>query len=578
MDPIIQCYHRLSNATVVLLLFFISWDSLAIGRRFFFPFSRSRVCSHTLFLRFKPLGNACLRLYGCRDRVEGFLCFSLSDALLQDTGGPLQLVRVSQPTHPSSSGHTHAVIGFCWSFFLSDIYEAMAIRMFATNSAADARGSFVTHTSFAASHLHSTRTGQNEQYTSRPIFSRARTAPNELLREMQGLQIRTPVNAGNYKMTTSQTSKNDVNDQEMLTPPSTPAQTKLEEQLPSRRSLDASHVPELNFSPDVSRAELLGEGVWSKVYRISATPLSQPQVGRPLTPPSTPYKSFFGLPQQYAIKTATRSDAAAVFQAEANILTHIQSYDSSADYVVPFLGLCTSTPTPSLLFHCADAGTLESLIESSTSLPLPKVLDLFLHILPQLTHALFFLHTTTNTIHADIKPANILLNSTISGQPLARLADFSTAFVASSQPSQHSGGGTWSFMAPEQLSLDPCLSTPSFAPDVYSLGITLLAFLCGGNPFSSLLSNNFRLREAVKMGDAISWGMQEPAFEQRIGALQKGWESRGGEGNLLKLVAGAVRKKREDRWDAGEWCRRVDEALVKVKREKEEVVGLGIKC
>ncbi|THW48061.1 kinase-like protein [Aureobasidium pullulans] len=379
--------------------------------------------------------------------------------------------------------------------------------------------------------------------------------------------------------TTNQSSKNDVNDQEMLTPPSTPAQAKLEEQFSSRRSLDASHVPELNFSPDLSRAELLGEGVWSKVYRISATPLSQPQVGRPLTPPSTPHKSFFGLPQHYAIKTATRSDAAAVFQAEANILTHIQSYDSSADYVVPFLGLCTSTPTPSLLFHCADAGTLESLTESSTSLSPPEVLDLFLHVMPQLTHALSFLHTTTNTIHADIKPANILLNSTISGQPLARLADFSTAFVASAQPSQHSGGGTWSFMAPEQLSLDPCLSTPSFSSDVYSLGISLLSFLCGGNPFSSLLSNNFRLREAVKMGDAISWGMQEPAFEQRIGALQKDWEGRGGEGNLLKLVAGAVRKKREDRWDAGEWCRRVDEALVKVKREKEEeVVGLGIRC
>lgn len=46
----------------------------------------------------------------------------------------------------------------------------------------------------------------------------------------------------------------------------------------------------------------------------------------------------------------------------------------------------------------------------------------------------------------------------------------------------------------------------------------------------------------------------------------------------MKLVAGAVRKKREDRWDAGAWCRRVDEALVKVKREEEEVVGLGIRC
>lgn len=123
VDPIIQCYHRLSNATVVLLLFFISWFFPCYRKEIFLSFfSFSCFCSHTLFLRFKPLGNACLRLYGCRDRVEGFLCFSLSDALLQDTGGPSQLARVSQPTHPSSSGHTHAVIGFCWSFFHPLIY------------------------------------------------------------------------------------------------------------------------------------------------------------------------------------------------------------------------------------------------------------------------------------------------------------------------------------------------------------------------------------------------------------------------------------------------------------------------
>ncbi|KAI5236434.1 kinase-like protein [Aureobasidium subglaciale] len=183
---------------------------------------------------------------------------------------------------------------------------------------------------------------------------------------------------------------------------------------------------------------------------------------------------------------------------------------------------------------------------------------------------------TANTIHADIKPANILLDTSASGSPFARFADFSTAFVASSEPSSHSGGGTWSFMSPEQLSRDPSTSTPSFSSDVYALGVTLLSFLCGGNPFRSMLDNGFRLREAVKMGDAMSWAMQEPEFENRIEALQKLWTERGGEGKILSLVACALRKKKEDRFDAEAWCGKVDAALAKLK--KVDIVGLGITC
>jgi len=441
-------------------------------------------------------------------------------------------------------------------------------------SAAHARGPFVSHTNFTS---HSTRIGQNEQYTSRPVYKRARTTPNELLREMQGLQIRTPANGGSQKITV-ESSKNGLEDQEMLTPPSTPARAKLDEQFPSRRSLDASHsrVQELHFTPDLSQAQLLGEGVWSKVYSSPALPSRQSESGRPLTPPSTPHKSTFGSSEQYAIKTATRSDATAVFQAEAQILTHIQTYESSSDYVVPFLGLCTGTPTPSLLFQCADSGTLESLLESSSDLSSSSTLDLFLHVLQQLIHGLYFLHNTANTIHADIKPANILLSSSYDSLPTARYADFSTSFVADTTPSSHSGGGTYSFMAPEQLSRDADLSTPTFSSDIYSLGITLLSFLCGGNPFESLLNNGFRLREAVKMGDAMSWAMQEPAFEQRVEQLQKEWQRRGGEGNILSLVACALRKKREDRVDAEAWCRKVDASIGKLS--KVESVGLGIRC
>jgi serine/threonine protein kinase len=469
-------------------------------------------------------------------------------------------------------------------FFLVRVYN---MPMLSFPNAAHARDRLVSSNNFASRSMHLGQTGR--PVTSRSNFKGAIRAPDDLLRELQGLQIRTPANIGTYKTVTGSSTDDDsiaMNPQEieMLTPPSTPSRAKLDGRIQSCESSGASHILELDFSPEYSQAQLLGEGVWSKVYRIPVSiPASQTtKFGRPLTPPLTPHESMSDVPSSYAIKTATRSDAAAVFQAEAQILTHIQSHASSSNYIVPFLGLCNnaSSSTPSLLFHCADAGTLESLTSSTLTQPSSQTLNLFLHILPQLTQGLAFLHNTTNTIHADIKPANILLNST-KCLPDARYADFSSSFSATTTtPPSHSGAGTWSFMSPEQLVRDPNLSTPTFASDIYSLGITLLTFLCGGDPFVSLLSNTFRLREAVKMGDAITWAMQEPQYEQRLEDLQRLWEQRGGKGKLLALIVGALRKKREDRWDAGEWCCKVDEALKGLRQVKDDdvVVGLGISC
>lgn len=451
----------------------------------------------------------------------------------------------------------------------------MTTNYFVAN--AEAKGSVVCHSNFASLSV------QTKRLPPRPVLIRTKT-PNELLREMQGLQlyINTPASTGSDKSATEpslneMTSNNNYRHQEMLTPPSTPALAKIEEQFPLRWSMESPQISELNFLPDLSQAQLLGEGVWSKVYRIRAVSLAPMGSGlcSPPTPPSTPQKVSFGFPHAYAIKTATRSDAGPVFEAEARILTHIQQHESSPDHVVPFLGLCTGASTPSLLFHCADAGTLESLTETTLHQPLSETIDLFLHILPQLLHGLCFLHSTARTVHADIKPANILLTST-SSLPAARYADFSTSFISSTAPSQYSGAGTWSFMAPEQLSRDKDLSTPTFFSDVYALGVSLLAFLCGANPFQSMLDNVFRLREAVKMGDVLNWALQDPASEMRLERLQTLWECKGGKGKLLALLSPALKKKREDRPSAEEWVKRVDVALSGLRKDK--TVGLGIRC
>ena len=398
------------------------------------------------------------------------------------------------------------------------------------------------------------------------------------------LQIMTPASSGNSNIVTESSSKDvtkSSNHHDILTPPTTPARAKADEQFPSRKSLDS--ISEFEFTPDLSQAQLLGEGVWSKVYRspvISLPETFQSSPSDSSTPPSTPLKSSFQAPSAYAIKSATRSDAAAVFQAEAAILTHIQQHAGSTDHVVPFLGLCNSNGTPSLLFHCADAGTLESLTTATISQPMDETLDLFLHLLPQLLSSLTFLHETTNVIHADIKPANILLTTRTSGSTSTlhpHLADFSAAFLASETTCPANTAGTWTFMAPEQLSRDSDLNTPTFASDVYSLAMTLLFFLCGASPFAEVESNAFRLREAVKMGDAINWAVRDPTVEARLEGLQKCWESRGGKGNLLALVAPGLRKGREKRPSASGWMALVEERMSGLKSQ-EEVVGLGIQC
>jgi serine/threonine protein kinase len=112
-------------------------------------------------------------------------------------------------------------------------------------------------------------------------------------------------------------------------------------------------------------------------------------------------------------------------------------------------------------------------------------------------------------------------------------------------------------MAPEQLSRDPEISTPTFASDVYSLGITLLSLLIGGDPFAEVASSLFMLREAVKMGDAVSFALRQPGYERRLEGVEKVWAETGKTGPLIKLVAVALVKKREARVQAGQWVEMV---------------------
>lgn len=431
-------------------------------------------------------------------------------------------------------------------------------------------------------------------------------APNVLVQGIQTLHLVTPANKANMDSSNmNRPPQYTMNGP--LTPPTTPKSNTVERfpqfQHPTlghrRRSSSDFCLDIKTIEFDTTHAQLLGSGLWSKVYKLNpslpssfASPPSTPlSTGNSrlsdhalLTPPTTPQKlsSFasIALPRAIALKVASRSDALPIFESEARILTHLQKsttgqQESAEAYIIPFYGL--SLRSKALIFQACNAGTLEDLINSSRSRSPAETLNLFITLAPQLISGLAFMHAR-GVVHADIKPANILLDRDEETSHLkARFADFSASFfcapsdsptsleLPSSQtaapPSAGAFGGTWAFMAPEQLSRDPNLNKPSFASDVYSLSITLLSLLIGGDPFKGVANNLFMLREAVKMGDALGFAMNEPEYEDRVALVQEVWRRQGRQKSALGLLKLGWKKERGERASARDWREDVGERL-----------------
>jgi serine/threonine-protein kinase len=135
----------------------------------------------------------------------------------------------------------------------------------------------------------------------------------------------------------------------------------------------------------------------------------------------------------------------------------------------------TGDGSPFLVLEFVEGVTLRSVIEKET-LELARIVRL----VHQIAQALDTAHDH-GVCHRDLKPENIMLRDLGDGDEMAVIIDFGVATVKDPQCTGTQVSlvaGSYSYMAPEQLS-----GHPEIASDIYALGVITFELIAGRLPF-----------------------------------------------------------------------------------------------
>lgn len=134
--------------------------------------------------------------------------------------------------------------------------------------------------------------------------------------------------------------------------------------------------------------------------------------------------------------------------------------------------------------------TLTQLLVAENPLPVPRVVDITMQSLAGIEEA-----HLAGVIHADLKSDNIILDQRRAGVDIVKIVDFGIARLVTGarETEDRSISGTPEYMAPEVISGAP----PSFASDIYAVGIILYELLAYKTPFfagstTEILTNHLR--------------------------------------------------------------------------------------
>jgi serine/threonine protein kinase len=150
--------------------------------------------------------------------------------------------------------------------------------------------------------------------------------------------------------------------------------------------------------------------------------------------------------------------------------------------IVFFLGCAVVSHDIIINLEYVSGGSLQSMLRSFGSLPLPTVQRYVKDVL----RGLQFLHSK-NIIHLDLKPANVLLH--IDGS--CKVTDFGTSIQMHKLIDSNLVVGTPLYMSPEQArGVKFC----SFQSDLWCLGLMVIELLCGHLPFDTSVNSFVHMR------------------------------------------------------------------------------------
>ena len=186
----------------------------------------------------------------------------------------------------------------------------------------------------------------------------------------------------------------------------------------------------------------------------------------------------------------------------------IASFDR-APHIVPIYDIFEENGTAYYVMRFIEGGSLSSLVKEHGALPVARAVSL----ISQIGQALSYLHSH-QTMHLDVKPANILLDHDADGNEQAVLIDFGISKhythqgqATTTSPIAHSKG-----FAPLEQYREGGVQEFSPTSDVYSLGATLYYLLTAQIPPEATLLIEDPLERPAKISSDL-WQVVSRAME-----------------------------------------------------------------
>ena len=309
----------------------------------------------------------------------------------------------------------------------------------------------------------------------------------------------------------------------------------LEESAAAEKKLDWSEITPKTYrrrhkllgSASSSGHEEFGRGVWSVVYRAEGLP-DHPTESELLTPPTSPLTQSRSASSHsfFAVKAPLRRDAHKVLDNEARILTYLHQTSNATNHLVQFHGYDSAQHSiildayPLTLATHAKSALASTRASFTTKTMCDPVVGKtqWAEIAEGLINGLAFLHDF-GCVHGDIKPANVLLQSTSSSTFRPLYCDFSSSHIlcpSSSLQIDEVSAVTPDFTSPELLASfyhrNGSRAVATFASDIFALGVTLLVAATGESPYVSArmeiqklaMAKEGRPMEFARAGDQAS--------------------------------------------------------------------------